>query len=173
MVRLSKLADYAVVVLMRLDATPPGAVQTAPGIAQATGVAEPTVAKVLKQLGQAGLVASTRGARGGYALARPLGRVSIADVIAAVEGPVALTACVDGATHVCECEGACQVRGRWDMVNNAIRQALAAITLADMIEGALPPGLRQPPANPGVANAAAPPVSAVAASAAGAAGAAE
>jgi FeS assembly SUF system regulator len=165
MVRLSKLSDYAVVVLMRLEATPPGGVQTAPGIAQATGVAEPTVAKVLKQLAQANLVVSTRGARGGYALARPLDRVAIADVIAAVEGPVALTACVDGATHVCECEGACQVRGRWDMVNNAIRQALAAITLADMIKGALPPGLRQPqPA--GVAKAPGNPISPVAASAA-------
>jgi FeS assembly SUF system regulator len=166
MVRLSKLSDYAVVVLMRLQATPQGCVQTAPGIAQATGVAEPTVAKVLKQLAQAQLVVSTRGARGGYALARPLERVSIADVIAAVEGPVALTACVDGATHVCECEGACQVRGRWDMVNNAIREALAAITLADMIAGSLPPALRRTEAPQGVGKAPGHPISPVAASAA-------
>jgi FeS assembly SUF system regulator len=142
MVRLSKLSDYAVVVLMRLEATPPGCVQTAPGIAVHTGVAEPTVAKVLKHLAQAGLVASTRGARGGYALARPLDRISIADVIGAVEGPIALAACVDGASQVCECEGTCQGRGRWDMVNNAIRAALAAITIADMLAGALPAALR-------------------------------
>ncbi|MCC7283849.1 MAG: SUF system Fe-S cluster assembly regulator [Acetobacteraceae bacterium] len=146
MVRLSKLSDYAVVVLTRLDATPAGAVQTAPGIAHATGITEPTVAKVLKQLGQAGLVASTRGARGGYALARPLSQLSIADVIEAVDGPVALTACVDGATHVCECEDACQVRGRWDMVNDTIRRALAAITLADMMQDRPAPGPRRPPA---------------------------
>lgn len=164
MVRLSKLSDYAVVVLMRLEATPPGGVQTAPGIAQATGVAEPTVAKVLKQLGQAGLVQSTRGARGGYALARPLDQVSIADVIAAVEGPVALAACVDGATHVCECEGACQVRGRWDMVNDAIRAALAAITLADMIKGALPQGLRRGDPGPALAKLPTGPISSEAAS---------
>ncbi len=146
MVRLSKLSDYAVVVLMRLQATRPGGVQTAPGIAQVTGLAEPTVAKVLKQLAQAGLVSSTRGARGGYALARPLSSVSIADVIAAVEGPLAIAACVDGATDVCECEETCQVRGRWDMVNNAIREALAAITLGDMLERALPAGLHVAPA---------------------------
>lgn len=143
MLRLSKLSDYAVVVMMRLDATPAGGVQTAPGIAAITGVAEPTVAKVLKQLAQAGLVASTRGARGGYALARPLDRVAITDVIAAVEGPIALTACVDGATEVCECEGRCQARGRWDLVNDAIRTALSTITIADMIQGALPPALRR------------------------------
>jgi FeS assembly SUF system regulator len=143
MFRLSKLSDYAVVVLTRLDATPEGAVQTAPGIAAATALAEPTVAKVLKQLAQAGLVASTRGARGGYALSRPLHRISIADVIVAVEGPIALAACVDGAQHVCECEGRCQVRGRWDLVNGAIRTALSAITLADMVAGQLPPSLRR------------------------------
>lgn len=166
MVRLSKLSDYAVVVLMRLEATRPGGVQTAPGIAQATGLAEPTVAKVLKQLAQSNLVASTRGARGGYALARPLTQVSIADVIAAVEGPVAIAACVDGATDVCDCECSCQVRGRWDMVNNAIRQALAAITLADMIKGALPPALHTPAPAPALAAQGAHPISAVAAGAA-------
>jgi FeS assembly SUF system regulator len=166
MLRLSKLSDYAVVVLMRLQATPAGSVQTAPGIALATGVAEPTVAKVLKQLAQAQLVVSTRGARGGYALARPLQRISIADVIAAVEGPVALTACVDGATHVCECEGACQARGRWDMVNNAIRSALSAITLADMIDGQLPPALRPGERGDGLAIAPGLPTSSIAASAA-------
>lgn len=142
MVRLSKLSDYAVVVLMQLATTRPGAVQTAPGIARITGVAEPTVAKVLKQLAQAGLVSSTRGARGGYALSRPLARVSIADVITAVEGPLAIAACVDGATHVCDVECSCQVRGMWDMVNDAIREALTAITLADMIRRKPPPTLR-------------------------------
>ena len=99
MLRLSKLTDYAVVVLVRLSETEPAgedAVQTSPGIAAATGVPEPTVAKVLKALACGGLVASQRGARGGYRLARPLGSIAIADVIAAIDGPIALTACVDG-----------------------------------------------------------------------------
>ena len=71
-------------------------VQTSPGIAATTGIPEPTVAKVLKTLAAGGLVASQRGARGGYRLLRPLSAIPIADVIAAVDGPIALTACVEG-----------------------------------------------------------------------------
>lgn len=127
MVRISKLADYAVVVLVRLGA---GTIETAPGIAQATGVPEPTVAKVLKALASAGLVASQRGARGGYRLARPLDLVSVADVVAAIDGPIALTACVEHSANPCEAECCCPVRGRWDPVNDAVREALEGVTLA-------------------------------------------
>ena len=70
--------------------------QTSPGIAATTGIPEPTVAKVLKTLAAGGLVASQRGARGGYRLLRPLSAIPVADVIAAVDGPIALTACVEG-----------------------------------------------------------------------------
>ncbi len=146
MLRLSKLTDYAVVVLMRLGEAEPDCVQTAPGIARATGVPEPTVAKVLKALAQSGLVAATRGARGGYRLTRPFATVAIADVIAAIDGPIALTACVDGGSGSCEVACQCAVRGRWDLVNDAIREALGAITLADMHRASLPLALRLPPA---------------------------
>ncbi len=129
MIRISKLADYSVVVLVRLGA---GVIETAPGIAQATGVPEPTVAKVLKALAGAGLVASQRGAHGGYRLARPLHLVSVADVIAAIEGPIALTACVEHSPSACEAEGCCPVRGRWDPVNAAVREALEGVTLAQL-----------------------------------------
>lgn len=129
MVRLSKLTDYAVVVLMRLAQG--DRVQTSPGIAQYTGIPEPTVAKVLKLLAGAQLATSLRGPHGGYRLARPLALVSVADVIAAIDGPIALTACVEGGT-CCEVSGICAVRGRWDRVNDAIRAALAAISLADL-----------------------------------------
>ncbi len=129
MVRLSKLTDYAVVVLMRLAAGE--RVQTSPCIATVTGIPEPTVAKVLKLLATAQLASSSRGAHGGYRLARPLAEVSVADVIAAIDGPIALTACVEGGT-CCEVSGICAVRGRWDRVNDAIRAALSAISLADM-----------------------------------------
>lgn len=130
MLRLSKLTDYAVVVLVRLSQS--GGMQTSPGIAQATAIPEPTVAKVLKTLGARGLVASQRGARGGYRLARPLAEIAVAEVIAAIDGPIALTACVDGASAGCDVLEVCPVRGRWDPVNAAIREALAAISLEDM-----------------------------------------
>ena len=135
MLRLSKLTDYAVVVMARLardGALPDGQVQTAPGLALGTGIAEPTVSKVLKSLGQAGLVEGLRGARGGYRLTRTLDQVPLSEVIVAIDGPIALTACVDGGLGSCEAEGICAIRGRWDPVNEAIRRALSGITLADL-----------------------------------------
>ena len=132
MFRLSKLSDYAVVLLSELGRASDGAVRNASGLAAATGIAEPTVAKVLKLLASGGLVASQRGVHGGYRLARPLSAIPIADVIGAIEGPIALTACVDGHMGSCDVECSCLVRGRWDPVNAAIRRALSEITLADM-----------------------------------------
>lgn len=142
MLRLSRLTDYAVVVLVRLSRGE--AVQTSPGIAATTGIPEPTVAKVLKILAARGLVISQRGARGGYRLARPVGSIPVTDVIVAVDGPIALVACVDGGSGLCESQTLCPVRGRWDRVNSAIREALGAVTLADMAEPA-PPVIRLPP----------------------------
>lgn len=142
MLRLSRLTDYAVVVLVRLSHGE--AVQTSPGIAASTGIPEPTVAKVLKILAAAGLVASQRGAHGGYRLLRSLGSVPISAVIEAIDGPIALTACVDGGA-TCDAHHLCPVRGRWDPVNDAIHQALSSITLGDMA------GPRQRCGEPGLA----------------------
>lgn len=144
MLRLSKLTDYAVVVLLRLSNTAESCegVQTSPGIATATGVPEPTVAKVLKALSGANLVVSHRGARGGYRLLRPLEDIAIGDVITAIDGPIALTACVEGAASPCEVQRVCAAKGRWDLVNDAIREALGRITLADMAEASIPPAFR-------------------------------
>jgi FeS assembly SUF system regulator len=130
MLRLSKLTDYAVVVLVRLSEE--SGIQTSGGIAGTTGVPEPTVAKVLKIMTTAGLVLSQRGARGGYRLARPLATISIAEVIIAIDGPIALTACVEHSAMVCDSSSLCPVKGRWDPVNSAIQDALSAISLADM-----------------------------------------
>jgi FeS assembly SUF system regulator len=130
MLRLSKLADYAVVVLVRLSHQE--GVQTAPGIAATTGIPEPTVAKVLKILAGADLVSSQRGAKGGYRLNRPLAEIGVSEVITAIDGPIALTACVDGFPSECESLGLCPMRGRWNPVNEAVQRAVAAITLADM-----------------------------------------
>ncbi|MGO9816861.1 MAG: RrF2 family transcriptional regulator [Acidocella sp.] len=142
MLKLSRLTDYAVAALVRLSAAE--GVETSPGIAAAIGVPEPTVAKVLKALAGQGLVISTRGARGGYRLGRPLSGIAVAEVICAIDGPIALTSCVEGAHSTCESQSLCPVAGRWDPVNEAIRKALTDITLADMAAAALPPGLRLP-----------------------------
>lgn len=130
MLRLSKLTDYAVVVLVRLGRGE--AVQTSPGIAASIGVPEPTVAKVLKALAGAGLVSSQRGARGGYRLARPLPGVSVADVVVAIDGPIALTACIENSGCGCEATASCPVHGKWGPVNDAVREALAAVSLAEL-----------------------------------------
>jgi len=143
MLKLSKLTDYAVVVLVRLASS--SNVQTSPGIAAATGIPEPTVAKVLKTLTAAGLVTSQRGARGGYRSMRMLSDIPIADVIGAVDGPIALTACVDGSVNECESQALCPMKGRWDPVNQAIHRALSGITLADMQDAGIPPVFRIPP----------------------------
>ncbi len=143
MFRLSKLTDYAVVVLVRLAGD--GCVQTSPGIAHLTGIPEPTVSKVLKALSAHGLVISTRGARGGYRLERTAAQINVAEVIAAIDGPIALTACVDGGT--CESGHVCPMHRAWDPVNQAILSALSAISLAEMAASSLPAGLRAAPAH--------------------------
>lgn len=130
--RLSKLTDYAVVLLARLEDAEGDAVMTAPGLAAVTGLTETTVSKVLKLLGHAGLVEGRRGAAGGYRLTRPLSDMPLSQVIQAIDGPVALTACVDNAMGFCDVEAGCPVRGRWDPVNEAIRNALASITVAQL-----------------------------------------
>jgi len=141
MLRLSRLTDYAVVALVRLGRAE--GVETSPGIAAAIGIPEPTVAKVLKALTNGGLVVSTRGAHGGYRLSRPLAAIPVAEVIVAIDGPIALTSCVDGAVG-CESQSLCPMAGRWDPVNDAIRDALAGITLADMEAATIPRAFRAP-----------------------------
>lgn len=132
MLRLSKMNDYAVVVMGQM-AGKRGGLLTAAEIAEATGIPMATVAQVLKKLGHGGLVTSHRGARGGYVLNRRPDQVSVAEIVAALEGPVALTACVDGAEGGCVVETMCPMRGGWDRVNLAIQEALASVTLADML----------------------------------------
>lgn len=102
-------------------------------LAAATGVPEPTVRKVLKTLAHAGIVGSVRGTHGGYALARPAASISVADVVIAVEGPIAVTECASEATAgACDLEGRCNVQGPWQRISAAIRDALDKLTLADM-----------------------------------------
>lgn len=130
MFRLNRLTDYAVVVMSRM--VDRRALRSAQLIARDTGVPMPTVAKVLNVLTREGLVTSHRGAAGGYTLSRPAGEITVAEIIQALEGPIALTACVEHSADCCEVEGICPMRGTWDTVNDAIRGALERVTLADM-----------------------------------------
>jgi len=143
MLRLSKLTDYAVVVMTEMLRAPV-AVMTAGELAARTGVPAPTVQKILKLLARDGLMVSTRGASGGYALARPAAHISVADIIAAVDGPITLTDCVGGAEGCCDVEGLCPMRGNWDKVNRAVRAALEGVSLADMALPSAPEAPAQP-----------------------------
>ena len=104
----------------------------------------PTWPLRVAERGEQLLVTSQRGARGGYRLSRPLDSVTVADVIGAIDGPIALTACVEGGG--CDVGGLCAVKGRWDLVNDAIRDALTSITLADMRAASVPLAFRIPAA---------------------------
>ncbi len=136
MLRISKLTDYGTVLLAHLAANQPR-VCSAADVASATGIALPTVSKLLKLLARAGLVKSTRGANGGYELARSPEAISAADVIDALEGPVSITECSATESH-CEHEDVCSVGGAWQRINVAIRHALDDVTLSDLIRSNSP-----------------------------------
>ena len=136
MLRISKLTDYGTVLLAHL-ATNQASVCSAADVAGATGIAPPTVSKLLKSLARAGLVTSTRGANGGYRLARPPQQITAADVIDALEGPVSITEC-SASDGDCEHEGVCSVGGAWQRINVAIRQALKEVTLNDLVRANSP-----------------------------------
>lgn len=136
MLRISKLTDYAILILGRM-ANDAEHTHTAAGLAEATGVAAPTVSKILKTLGKSGILKSTRGAYGGYLLAQPPERTSVAEVIKALEGPIALTEC-EGERGGCEQSSSCHARGSWDVINQAVRAALESVSLADMARPAKP-----------------------------------
>jgi FeS assembly SUF system regulator len=132
MIKVSKMADYAVVVLTAL-ARSDSALMTASGVSAKTGLPEPTVAKVLKLLSKESFLESIRGASGGYKLAKSPHDITVANIITAVDGPISLTSCVDDADQSCGYSGRCAVKGRWTGVNYAVRGALESVTLADML----------------------------------------
>jgi FeS assembly SUF system regulator len=130
MLRISKLTDYATVILAVL-ADQPDHVRTAAALAEETRIAPPTVSKLMKQLQRAGLVTSTRGLHGGYQLARPAADISAAAILDALEGPVALTDCSVGHGH-CGIEATCRVGRVWQRLNLAIRRSLYEVSLAQL-----------------------------------------
>jgi FeS assembly SUF system regulator len=134
--RPSKLADYATVVMTGL-AREPARLRNAADLAADVHLAVPTVSKILKRLVHEGLLVSIRGAHGGYRLARPPTEITMAQIIAALEGPLGLTDC---AAHNGRCgiESLCHVRGNWLRINLAVQRALDSVTLAEMAEPLLP-----------------------------------
>ncbi|HEY9578634.1 MAG TPA: SUF system Fe-S cluster assembly regulator [Rhizorhapis sp.] len=127
--RLSSLADYAVVVMSAIARHDGDMRFSATMLADETGVPLPTAQKLMGRLAGVGLLESARGTGGGFALARPAASISLADIIEAVEGPIAMTACIEETRHECALEENCRVRPHWSAVNGAIRGALAGVTL--------------------------------------------
>jgi FeS assembly SUF system regulator len=132
-IRLSKLADYGIVIMTNL-ARQPGRHHNAPEIAARSHIPQPMVSKILKALARAGLLTSQRGAKGGYGLARPAEAISVAEVISALDGPIALTACIEDGPGGCEIEALCPARANWHRINDAIRSALDEISMAEMAQ---------------------------------------
>lgn len=144
MLKVNKLTDYATVVLIAIARG--HVVRSSHHISEQTGIPLPTVAKLMKNLNKAGLVRSQRGAAGGYALGRVPAQITLADVIQAVEGPIALTACADTSGEHCGIESVCPLQGGWNRANSAVRAALAQVTLADMLADVNAFGPMPPPA---------------------------
>lgn len=132
MIRITKQADYGIVLLTRL-AQDPEQIFNATELAQETQLPAPTVSKILKILARAGLLDSHRGVKGGYSLARRADEVTVVDIISALDGPIAITECIDDSPGECSKEPFCGVRANWQRINEAIRGALEEITLAEMM----------------------------------------
>ena len=130
--RLTHLADYAVVMMTAAARRPAGARLSASELSAETGVPLPTAQKLMGKLAAEGLLSSARGAAGGFALARPASDISLADIVEAVEGPIALTMCSDSNNHECALDSHCAVKPHMGIVGNAVRGALGAVSLEQL-----------------------------------------
>lgn len=136
MIKLSRFTDYAVVILAEMVKA--GDVRLAASdLAARSNLPEPTVAKILKSLTRGGVLSSMRGVNGGYGLTRAADKITVADIITAMDGPISLTDCADVKSS-CALEGQCSMHGRWGKVNMAVRTALEGVTLADLMQTPTP-----------------------------------
>lgn len=131
MIRLSKMTDYAVVMLSYIASAETDKF-SATQLSDATHIPAPTVAKLLKTLTKANILTSFRGISGGYSLSTDSTEITIAHIVEAIEGPIALTACVDETLPTCQIQGECAIHGNWNKVNEAVKHALLSVTLQDM-----------------------------------------
>ena len=132
--RLSSLADYAVVMMSAAARHCGQAKVNATTLSAETGIPLPTAQKLVSRLSTAGLLESSRGTGGGVRLARPPAAISLADIVEAVEGPIQMTSCVDSERHDCVLESCCQVRPHMSVVNGAVRGALAGVSLSSLAQ---------------------------------------
>lgn len=145
MIRLSRLADYGVLLACQMAARSDHC-HNAYDLAGSTGLPAPTVSKLLAALARSGLLVSQRGAKGGYRLARTPTEITAADIVSAVDGPIALTMCLEHGDGACEVESLCPTRQGWRRINDAIRNAMQGVTLADLAVPTFPP--RPPKSEP-------------------------
>ena len=132
--RLTHLADYAVVMMTAAARRGDDARLSATELADETGVPLPTAQKLMQQLARHGLLIGQRGAGGGYALARPVTDISLADIVEAVEGPISLTQCADGVNHDCALDAHCRVKPHMGIVGAKVRGALGAVSLRELAQ---------------------------------------
>ena len=130
--RLTHLADYAVVMMTAAARREHGARLSATELSEETGVPLPTAQKLMQKLAAHGLLVGHRGAGGGYALSRPVGEISLADIVEAVEGPIVLTMCADGVNHDCVLDQHCRVKPHMSIVGDAIRSSLKSVSLQEL-----------------------------------------
>ncbi len=132
MLRITKQTDYGIVLMTQFASEGPGSLLTARDLARRAGLPLPTVSKILKALARGALLLSHRGVHGGYSLARSPDRISVAEIVETLEGPIAITECLDEATSDCGIERLCPVRTNWRRINEAVYAALTGIPLAEM-----------------------------------------
>ena len=134
MIRFAKLTDYGLVLMTLIARDSAAAVHTARDLAAASRLPLPTVSKVLKQLLQSGLLVSHRGLKGGYGLARNAAEISVAEMVAALEGPIALTECSTDVSGLCDLERSCPIKRNQRLISQVVRGALEKVTLSDLIQ---------------------------------------
>ena len=134
MIRLAKLTDYGLVLMTLLARQDPASVHTARDVASVSRLPLPTVSKLLKMLLQSGLLASHRGINGGYSLAKQPAEITVAEIIAAIEGPIALTECSTDVSGLCDLERSCPIKRNQRVISQVVRGALEKVTLSDLIQ---------------------------------------
>lgn len=132
MIRINRITDYGIVLMSRIAAAANSGPQTARELAAQSSLPLPMVSKVLKALARGGLLESQRGAHGGYRLGRDPGQISVADMISALQGPIAIAECATEAPPTCGIESTCPSRGAWQRINDALTETLQSMTLSEM-----------------------------------------
>ncbi|HKW18956.1 MAG TPA: SUF system Fe-S cluster assembly regulator [Terriglobales bacterium] len=137
MIRLGKLTDYGLVLMSYVAKGEEQGLHTARGLAVQSSLPLPTVSKLLKVLLQSGFLISHRGIKGGYSLARDAREISVAEIIAALEGPIGLTECTTDVSGLCDLEPSCPIKRNQQMISQVVRGALEKLSLADLIHPSL------------------------------------